>query len=84
MPIAAVPSDRRTKRACKPKSRNTANIPRPSAAPRTTTASSASPENRAIVGWVWDQVLRHRWPQNNEPPPVDLRVAAQPAKSAAT
>eukprot|EP00969_Alexandrium_andersonii_P095606 4223904-Alexandrium_andersonii.AAC.1 len=55
--------------------------PRPSAAPCTIPASSASPELKAMVFCVVDQCLMACMPPTHTPPLVDLRVRRHPAKS---
>eukprot|EP00969_Alexandrium_andersonii_P202349 8941038-Alexandrium_andersonii.AAC.1 len=58
--------------------------PRPSAAPLTMPASSASPELNAMVFCVVDQRLMARMPLTHTPQLVDLRVRRHPAKSVST
>eukprot|EP00969_Alexandrium_andersonii_P086334 3806089-Alexandrium_andersonii.AAC.1 len=55
MPMAALLSLRTCSRTVSPRSWATATMPRPSAAPLTMPASSASPELRAMVLRVADQ-----------------------------
>eukprot|EP00969_Alexandrium_andersonii_P185131 8178889-Alexandrium_andersonii.AAC.1 len=57
-----------------PKSWAIATRPRPSAAPLTTPANSASPELNAMVFGVADECLMAREPRMHVPPHVDLRV----------
>eukprot|EP00969_Alexandrium_andersonii_P347553 15366817-Alexandrium_andersonii.AAC.1 len=58
--------------------------PRPSAAPLTTPANSASPELKAMVFWVVDQCSMARCPRMRAPPRVGRRARRRPAKSAST
>eukprot|EP00969_Alexandrium_andersonii_P153999 6808496-Alexandrium_andersonii.AAC.1 len=55
--------------------------PRPSAAPLTTPASSASPEHKAMVFRVVDQCLMACAPRTHTPPRVERRVCKHQAKS---
>ena len=59
-------------------------MPRPYATPATTAASSASPEESAMVGCVRDQVFKHAPHHMIAPPVVDLRVVGHPAKLEST
>eukprot|EP00969_Alexandrium_andersonii_P151213 6686082-Alexandrium_andersonii.AAC.1 len=54
--------------------------PRPSAAPWTTPANSASPELKAMVFCVVDQCLMARRPRTHTPPQMDRRARRRPAK----
>eukprot|EP00969_Alexandrium_andersonii_P099741 4399920-Alexandrium_andersonii.AAC.1 len=58
--------------------------PRPSAAPLTIPASSASPELKAMVFCVDDQCLMACILLIHTPPLVDRRVSRHPAKSVST
>eukprot|EP00969_Alexandrium_andersonii_P047109 2067079-Alexandrium_andersonii.AAC.1 len=58
--------------------------PRPSAAPLTMPASSASPELKAMVFCVVDHCLMSRAPRTRAPPHVEPRVRKHPAKSVST
>eukprot|EP00969_Alexandrium_andersonii_P065075 2864970-Alexandrium_andersonii.AAC.1 len=59
-------------------------MPRPSAAPVTIPASSASPELSAIVFCVVDQCLTACAPRMQTPPHVERLARRHPAKSAST
>eukprot|EP00969_Alexandrium_andersonii_P034160 1493814-Alexandrium_andersonii.AAC.1 len=58
--------------------------PRPSVAPVTIPADSASPELKAMVFRVMDQHFLVCCPRRHTPPHVDRRVRKQPAKSVPT
>eukprot|EP00969_Alexandrium_andersonii_P069016 3044186-Alexandrium_andersonii.AAC.1 len=57
---------------------------RPSAAPLTMPANSASPGLNAMVFRVVDQCLMARMQRTHTPPHVDRRVRRHPAKSVST
>ena len=66
------------------KFRKRESMPRRSAAPETTAASSASPGERAMVGWVRDHDFRQTPHHMMAPPVVDFHVSVHPAKLEST
>eukprot|EP00969_Alexandrium_andersonii_P151107 6681301-Alexandrium_andersonii.AAC.1 len=84
IPMTALLPAQTSREAENPRSWATAVRPKPSAAPLTIPASSASPELKAMVFWVVDQCLMAREPRTHTPPHVDLRVRRRPAKSVST
>merc|ERR1712051_67728 len=81
MPIAATASEQTLRRTSMLNSFIVATMPSPSLVARIIAASSASPEERAIVGWVFDHHLRTWDPQRITPPLVDFLVFRHPAWS---
>eukprot|EP00969_Alexandrium_andersonii_P010973 477648-Alexandrium_andersonii.AAC.1 len=84
MPIAALLSAQTSREAANSTSWAMATKPRPSAAPSTMPASSASPELNAMVFCVVAQCLVAHRPRTHAPPHVERRARKHPAKSAST